>query len=85
MKTIKFYSIIGLAILGLAACEGRSDEGYDNAGLSEAELAHTRALIDSSLKIMKHDLYLADSLADSEMKKEIKALKDEIDSLKKKK
>jgi hypothetical protein len=85
MKTIKFYFLITLAILGLAACEGHSDSGYDNAGLTAAEQAHTRAIIDSSLVALKRDLYKADSLADGEMKKEIKLLRDEIEALKKKK
>ena len=85
MKTIKVYSILALAVIGLAACEGHSDEGYDNAGLSEAEVTHTRALIDSSLKVMKHDMYLADSTTTSDLRQEIKALKEEIEALKKKK
>jgi hypothetical protein len=85
MKTIKFYSILTIVLLGLAACEGHNDDGYDNAGLSDAEQAHTRAIIDSALVVLKRDLAKADSLADGELRKEITLLREEIESLKKKK
>ncbi len=77
--------MIGLCMSGLIACEGRSDDGYDNAGLSEAEQAHTRALIDSALVTLKRDLSAADTVTVNDLKKEISLLKEEIEKLKKKK
>ncbi len=85
MKKIKFCGLIGLALVALIACEGRTDDGYDNAGLSEAEQTHTRALIDSSLVNLKRDFKVADSITHEELRKEIVLLKEEIASLKKKK
>ncbi|HSZ24900.1 MAG TPA: hypothetical protein VK766_04245 [Cytophagaceae bacterium] len=85
MKTIKKYSLIILVAIGFVACEGKVVDDYDNAGLTEKEQAHTRALIDSSLVKLRNELALADSIANSEMRKEISALREEVKSLKEKK
>lgn len=85
MRKLKFYSIISILVLGLLACEGNSDAGYDNAGLTEEEQADARKLIDSSLVDLKHELHKKDSITHEALKKEIRELKEEIATLKGKK
>lgn len=85
MRKLKFYSVLCILALALAACEGNSDAGYDNAGLTEEEQSHARRLIDSSLVDLKRELHKKDSVTHEALRKEIQELKTEIESLKQKK
>jgi len=82
----KMFFIMAVAVssaIVLGSCEGKENYDYDNQGLSEEEMSHTRKLIDSSLSKLRKELYLEDSIAKAELSKEIVALKEEIKKLKK--